>query len=184
MSLNKINNKKYINYNRNSCINYYNEIQDFILKKIIPSRLKNKEGIKRKTQSKRRGKFRKMIENKYRIINNRLQYKYSNNKIINWLNIPFQNEVETLLNYIHYNNNHLKKDRMVIHVIDAGFFWFGFSSDIDKFIKKCGKNHCENNIEKIEKENKIIISKGPHITYQADIWYLPKELKKNNILLN
>ena len=101
MSLNKINNKKYIKYNRNSCINYYNEIQDFILKKIIPSRLKNKEGIKRKTQSKRRGKFRKMIENKYRIINNRLQYKYTNNKIIKWLNIPFQNEVETLLNYIH-----------------------------------------------------------------------------------
>ena len=110
-----------------------------------------------------------MIENKYRIINNRLQYKYTNNKIIKWLNIPFQNEVETLLNYTHYNNNHLKKDRMVIHVIDAGFFWFGFSSDIDKFIKKCGKNHCENNIEKIEKENKIIISKGPHIRYQADI---------------
>ena len=59
LSLNKINNKKYINYNRNSCINYYNEIQDFILKKIIPLRLKNKEGIKRKAQSKRRGKFRK-----------------------------------------------------------------------------------------------------------------------------
>ena len=42
-----------------------------------------------------------MVANKYRIINNRLQYKYTNNKIIKWLNIPFQNEVETLLNYIH-----------------------------------------------------------------------------------
>ncbi len=31
---------------------------------------------------------------------------------------------------------------------------------------------------KIKKKPKIILTKGPYIRYQADLWYLPKELKK------
>ena len=61
------------------------------------------------------------------------------------------------------------------------FRWGDRFEDYDNCIIKCGKCHCENKIEKIEKKPKIIITKGPHIRYQADLWYLPKVLKKNNL---
>ena len=96
------------------------------------------------------------------------------------MNIPYVNEVEPLLNYIHYNNLHIKKERMAAHVIKLGFFWFGFSEDINKYIKNCGKFYSEAKIEKLPTKPKIIITKGPHIRYQTDIWYLPKILKTNN----
>ena len=79
-----------------------------------------KSNVKKKTQSKRRGKFRKMIDNNYRIKNNRLQYKYVYKKESKWLNIPYENEVVPILNYIHYNNKHIKKDKMAVKIIDLG----------------------------------------------------------------
>ena len=64
-----------------------------------------------------------MVAARYRIEENRLQYKYfyQNKKFI-WLNIPFINEINPMLNFIHFSNHHLKKDRMAAHVIKKGFF--------------------------------------------------------------
>ena len=63
-----------------------------------------------------------MIDNNYRIKNNRLQYKYDYKKESKWLNIPYENEVIPILNYIHYNNKHIKKDRMSVKIINSCFF--------------------------------------------------------------
>lgn len=63
-----------------------------------------------------------MIDDNYRLNNNRLQYKYIYKKEPKWLNIPFAHETEPLLNYIHYKFKLLKKDRMAVKIIDSGFF--------------------------------------------------------------
>lgn len=99
--------KTYINYNRDSCINYYNEIYLFIKsnKTIYPERL-----IYNKTKNKKRSKFRKFVNSKYKIANNRLQYKHYNNNKDLWLYIPYQDEFKAMLKFLHYNNNHLKRD--------------------------------------------------------------------------
>ena len=181
INIKNIRNEKYVSFNRKTCENYYNEIADYILdNNNIPARLKNNPLKKNKRQSKKRGKFRKMIKNHYRLYENRLQYKKFVNNEEKWLYIPFENEVQPLLNYVHFNNHHLKKDRMCIHIIKLGFFWFGYTESIVNFIKKCGKCHCEEKSTKISSIPKIIITNGPHIRYQADIWYLPKQLKTNN----
>ena len=97
-----------------------------------------------------------MVNNNYRIIDLRLQYKYTGGKDPKWLYIPYESEIESILNYAHYNNNHLKKDRMSKHIIMLGFFWFGYTEYIKEFINKCGICHCEEAIEKIRKKPKII----------------------------
>lgn len=81
-----------------------------------------------------------MVAARYRIEENRLQYKYfyQNKKFI-WLNIPFINEINPMLNFIHFSNHHLKKDRMVAHVIKKVFFWFGYTETINQFIQNCGQ---------------------------------------------
>ena len=50
-----------------------------------------------------------MVNNNYRIIDGRLQYKYTGGKDSKWLYFPYESEIESILNYVHYNNNHLKK---------------------------------------------------------------------------
>ena len=185
-SLNLKNIKKcgYVNYNRKGLENYYDEIGEYIKDNTkIPFRLTNKANKNKKSQQKKRGKFKKMIAARYRIEENRLQYKYfyQNKKFI-WLNIPFINEINPMLNFIHFSNHHLKKDRMAAHVIKKGFFWFGYTETINQFIQNCGQCHAISNITKIPKKQKLIITRGPHIRYQADIWYLPDELKENNYL--
>ena len=50
-----------------------------------------------------------MVAHKYGLENNRLQYKRIINKKEVWLNIPYENEVEPLLNYIHHNNIYIKR---------------------------------------------------------------------------
>ena len=57
-----------------------------------------------------------------------------------------------MFKYIHYKNLHFKKV-MAKKVITYGYFWAGY-----------------------------ILTKGPHIKYQGDLWYLPDELKK--IIIN
>ena len=76
----------------------------------MPPRLQYSKNKKRKTQEKRRTHFRKLIKNKYRIINDRLQYFYKYNKNELWLNIIYKDEKLSLLNYIHFSNNHLKRE--------------------------------------------------------------------------
>ncbi len=139
MNIKNIKKFSYVKYNRKSCLNYYNEIEDYIKdNNKIPLRLKNNKKVKRKTQSKRRTRFRKMVKENYRLATNRLQYKRVLNKKEVWLNIPFEDEVEPLLNYVYYKYLHLKKDRMTTRIINLGYFWFGFTEDIHKCIKNCG----------------------------------------------
>ena len=133
----------------------------------------------KKKLSNKRNELRKMCKNNYRIFQNRLQIKYYiKNKEYRWMYVPYIIEVIPMLSYFHYNILHLKKEGMRKKVIEAGYFWAGYTNDIENFIKNCGYCHSENHIEKIQKKPKIIMTYGPHIRYQSDIWYLPDELKK------
>ena len=69
---------------------------------------------------------------------------------------------------------------MNLTIIEMGFYWYGYSNDITQFIKQCGFCHSENVIEKVPNIPKIILSKGPHKRYQADMWYLPDKIKENS----
>jgi hypothetical protein len=108
-----------------------------------------------------------VINNHLRVLERKVNYTENYDMFVNneekWLYIPFENEVQPLLNYVHFNNHHLKKDRMCIHIIKLGFFWFGYTESIVNFIKKCGKCHCEEKSTKISSIPKIIITNGPHI---------------------
>ena len=69
---------------------------------------------------------------------------------------------------------------MNLTIIEMGFYLYGYSNDITQFIKQCGFCHSENVIEKVPNIPKIILSKGPHKRYQADMWYLPDKIKENS----
>ena len=94
-----------------------------------------------------------------------------------WIYIPFISEVYPMLSYFHFNNLHLKKEGICKKVIQAGYFWVGYTNDVENFIKNCGYCYSENHIQKNKKKPKIITTYGPHIRYQADIWHIPEELK-------
>ena len=176
----KINKKIYVEYPKLSARNYYNEIYDYIEdNNKMPSRLAYTKEKNRKTVEKKRSKFRKMVKNKYRIHEDRLQYSYYyKNKNI-WLNIIYNEEKLPILNYVHYTNNHLKRESMDEKIIQMGFYWYGFSTDITNFIKKCGHCHSEIIGKQLKPEPKIIVTYGAHKRYQSDIWYLPEKIKAN-----
>ena len=158
IKMNKLKKDNYVKFNKANLINYYKKIEEYILdNEKIPERLKTSLGKNKKKFSKKRGLFRKMVNNNYRIIDGRLQYKYTGGKDPKWLYISYESEIESILNYAHYNNNHLKKDRMSKHIIILGFFWFAYTEYIKEFINKCGICHCEEAIEKIPKKPKIIM---------------------------
>ena len=54
-----------------------------------------------------------------------------------------------------------------------------YSNDIIEFINICGICHSEIRAKKIENNPKIIISYGPNIRYQCDLWFLPDRFKEN-----
>ena len=64
-------------------------------------------------------------------------------------------------------------------IIEAGFYWHGYSNDIIEFINNCGICHSELKAKKIENNPKIIITYGPNKRYQCDLWYLPERIKEN-----
>ena len=97
-----------------------------------------------------------------------------------WLNIIYEEEKLPLLNYIHYSNNHLKRETMDTKILEMGYYWYGYSSDTSNIINNCGICHSEKAKEKVPNIPKIMITYGPHKRYQADLWYLPEELKTNN----
>ena len=47
---------------------------------------------------------------------------------------------------------------MQAHVIQNGYFWFGYIDDISKCIQKCGKCHVENTLEKMPNKPKVKIT--------------------------
>ena len=172
--------KIYVDYPRYYLKNYYNEIYNYLIDNtVMPKRLEYSKEKNRKTVEKKRGKFRKLVNEKYRISDNRLQYSYYyKNKLI-WLNIIYQKEKIPILNYIHFNCNHIKRETMEGKIIEAGFYWQGYSNDIIEFINNCGICHSELRAKKIENNPKIIISYGPNKRYQCDLWYLPDRIKEN-----
>ena len=64
-------------------------------------------------------------------------------------------------------------------IIEAGFYWHGYSNDIIEFINNCGICHSELRAKKIENNPKIIISYGPNKRYQCDLWHLSDRIKEN-----
>ena len=72
---------------------------------------------------------------------NRLQYSiYYKNKLI-WLNIIYEDDKIPLLNYINFNNNHIKRESMDQKIIEMGYYWYGYSKDIENIIKSCKVCH-------------------------------------------
>ena len=65
-------------------------------------------------------------------------------------------------------------------IIENGYFWEGFSSEIINFIKESPICNPKHNRKKIKLPLKQIIDERPHYRYQADIWYLDDDLKTNN----
>ena len=49
-----------------------------------------------------------------------------------WLNIPYKEEIKSMLYYLHNKNNHLKHEAMSSEVISMGFYWNGYTNDIIK----------------------------------------------------
>ena len=175
----KMKKKIYVKYPKSGLEDYYNEIYRYLINnEIMPPRLKYDKSKNRKTQEKKRNKFRKLIKNKYKLENNRLQYLYKFNNKEKWVNIIYEEEKLSLLNYIHYSNNHMKRESMDLNLLEMGYYWFGYSKDITNFIDECGLCHSEKIKLKLPNVPKIILTKGPHKRYQADIWYLPNELKE------
>jgi len=63
LNIKNIKKSRYVKNNHNTCLNYYNEIENYIKDNSkIPLRLKSDKKAKRKTQTKRLGKFRKMVK--------------------------------------------------------------------------------------------------------------------------
>ena len=171
--------KIYVEFPKYNLKNYYNEIYVYLTENIMPKRLEYSKDKNRKTMEKKRGKFRKLIKEKYRISNNRLQYSYYYKNKLLWLNIIYEEEKIPLLKYTHFSNNHIKRETMDEKIIEMGFYWFGYSSDILELIRNCGVCHSENVGIKLPNNPKIIISYGPNKRYQCDLWYLPDNLKEN-----
>ena len=172
---------KYMNYHRKECINKYNEIYQYLLNnEKMTERLQYVDKAKYKTIQKKRTAFRKQVKDNYIILDNRLKYKYSINKKKKiYLNIPFLNEEKYILSNIH-NDMHAGINKMKELILEAGYFWEGFSSDIKDFIKICPVCNPLHKRKKIKMPLKQIIDEGPHYRYEADIWYLDEELKENN----
>ena len=111
----------------------------------------------RKTMEKT-GKFKKLVKEKYRIIDNHLQYKHYNKNNLIWLNIIFLLKKEPLLNYVHFKFNHIKRESMEGKIIQLGFYWHGYSNDFIDFIYKCSIYHSIIVWKKLLNKTKIIIN--------------------------
>ena len=106
-----------------------------------------------------------------------MQYKHNKNNKDLWLYIPYAEEVVAILNFLHYNNNHLKRDSMLKKIKEMVFSWNGMTANIEDSIHKYGVCYSISNTQKLSKKPKIIITYGPFRRYQADIWYLLDDLK-------
>lgn len=52
--------------------------------------------------------------------------------------VPYQDEVESILNWVHIDNGvHLEEKKSFNRAMEAKVFWHGYTTDIRNFIKKC-----------------------------------------------
>ena len=171
---------KYMDYIKPQVKNKYNEIYNYLLNNNnMPERLEYKNKLKYKSIQKKRTAFRNQANNNYCINNKRLCFKYKLHEEEKKLFIPFLNEDKIILNNIHISNHHPGINKMKELIIENGYYWEGYSQDIINFMKSCPICHPQRIHKKINMPIKQIIDEGPHYRYQADIWYLDKELKNN-----
>ena len=83
------------------------------------------------------------MKEKFRLSNNRLQYLYYYKNKFRWLNIIYKDEKNSILNYVHYSNNHIKREAMDEKIVEMGYYWYGYSTDITELINKCVIYHSE-----------------------------------------
>ena len=175
---------KYIKYNRKECENKYNEIYLFLKDEMyIPPRLKYTDKESHKKILKKRGNFKKQVKKNFFIKDNLLYFKYKTStdkeNILN-LRIPFESEAEIIINNIHIEYKHPGERKMRELIVAHGFYWEGYSKFIRHTISKCPICFSKNKRKKIQMPIKQIIDQGPLFRYQADLWYLDDDLKRNN----
>ena len=162
--------KNYPNMNFNQILSYF--------KIIYPARINSKTQY----DSNKRAEFRKLCakfkldEQNRLLINN--PYKSDNNDN-NWYYIPKNNEKDSLLDEYHWKYNHCERDAMIDLLKRNKWYWYGFYQDIIKYLKQCP--FCDNSKSKFKQIKtgiKVIIDKGPHFRYIADLWYLSKDVSK------
>ena len=125
--------------------------------------------------------FRKLCSN-FKIENNRLMkhnpYKSNIDKNEDlWYNIPLEEEKINIIDNFHWNNNHCGRDALLDFIKRNNWYWYGFYDEVNEFIKSCPKcDNCKSKFKNIKAPIKIIIDKGPHYRYIADLWYLSKEI--------
>ena len=116
--------KENIQNSKSGLEDYYNEIYRYLINHdVMLKRLEYTKKKNRKTQEKRRTLFRKLIKKKYRLFKDRLQYLYKYNNKEFWLDIMYKDEKNSLLNYVHYANNYLKRESMYFKIIEIGYYW-------------------------------------------------------------
>ena len=64
-------------------------------------------------------------------------------------------------------------------IIEEGFYWDGYSKEINNFIKNGHFCNADKKKNKIYPNTKIIIDEGPKYRYIMDLWTLPEELSEN-----
>ena len=168
----EIKRQKYPNMNFNQILSYF--------KIIYPERIKGKT----QSDSNKRAKFRLLCENfqlndeKRLLIKNPYKSDINNNDN-KWYYIPLTNEKESLLEEYHWKYNHCGRDAMIDLLKSNNWYWYGFYQDVTNFVKQCP--FCDNSKSKFKQIKtgiKVIIDKGPHFRYIADLWYLAKDISK------
>jgi len=71
--------------------------------------------------------------------------------------MPFINEEKYLIFNIHNNKNYPGINKMKQLIIESGYFWEGFSSEIKNYIKECPICNPKHNRKKIKLPLKQII---------------------------
>ena len=168
----EIKRKNYPNMNFNQILSYF--------KIIYPERMNSKT----QSDSNKRALFRKLCENfklndeKRLLINNPYKSDINNNDN-KWYYIPLINEKDSLLDEYHWKNNHCGRDAMIDLLRSNNWYWYGFYQDVTNYVKQCP--FCDNSKSKFKQIKtgiKVIIDKGPHFRYIADLWYLAKDVSK------
>ena len=84
-----------------------------------------------------------------------------------------------MIKTLHINNRHCGYKALCNHIIANGFYWEGYSKEIDTYIKNCSLCNADKKKYKINPQLKIIKDEGPKYRYVMDLWSLPEELNEN-----
>ena len=171
----------YVDYHRRNFITKYNDIYNFLKNnQFVPEKYNLEQNKGNKKIAKKRTEFRKQCRKNYFISEDRLYYKYkrNNSNIIN-CKIPYKEEVLALLKNIHITNHHCNYKTLCNHILNAGFYWEGYTSSVQEFLNNCELCNADKKKKLIKPPVKIILDNGPRCRYVFDIYNIPEELSKN-----